>query len=115
MGAKKKTETIYYDLIEDYPLIESSFAMQYGIRLRLEDDMDWDEFATLLSGLNYKTPLGAVISIRSETDSEKIKKFTPEQRKIRSEWLKKQAFSMDKNEYMQAMKNFSAMFREMVK
>ena len=48
--AKDKQES-WYDLLEDYDLIEASFAKQYGIRLRNEQDMTWSEFATLLSGL----------------------------------------------------------------
>ena len=40
---------LYYDIFEDWSLIERSFAQQYGIRLRREIDMTWDEFCTLLS------------------------------------------------------------------
>lgn len=32
------------------------------------------------------TPLGRVVGIRSEKDKDIIKNFTPEQRKIRSDW-----------------------------
>ena len=32
------------------------------------------------------TPLGRVVGIRSEKDKDIIKNFTPEQRRIRSEW-----------------------------
>lgn len=53
--------------------------------------MTWEEFKTLLAGLNHKTPLGRVITIRSETDKEVIKEFTPEMRKIRNEWLSRNA------------------------
>ena len=84
------TET-WYDVFEDWSLIEASFSMQYGIRLRHEDDMPWGEFTTLLSGLNGDTPLGAIASIRSENSSEKLKNFSPEQRRIRSEYRKKRA------------------------
>lgn len=53
--------------------------------------MSWTEFSTLVSGLMSDTPLGNVISIRSEKDPSTIKNFTPSQRKIRSEWQKHQA------------------------
>lgn len=76
----------YYDLFEDWDLIEASFAQQYGIRLRHEGYMPYGEFATLLAGLNHKTPLGIVVSIRSETDADRLKQFTPDQRRIRREW-----------------------------
>jgi hypothetical protein len=67
-------------------LIESSIAAQYGIRLRNEPDMSWDEFCTLVSGLLPETPLGQIISIRSENDKEMLKHFTKDQHRIRNEW-----------------------------
>ncbi|WP_372776330.1 Gp15 family bacteriophage protein [Paenibacillus sp. 79R4] len=76
----------WYDLYEDWGLIESSIAMQYGIRLRAEPDMTWDEFCTLLAGIMPETPLGQIVQIRSENDREKLKNFTPEQHRIRNEW-----------------------------
>ena len=77
----------FYDVFEDWDLIESSFLMQYGIRLREEDDMSWQEFSSLLSGIMPKTPLGNVVSIRAENDSKILDNFTPEQMRIRNEWL----------------------------
>lgn len=76
----------YYDLYEDYSLIEASFAQQYGIRLRQEDDMSWNEFCTLLSGIMPETPLGRIVSIRAEKDRSVIDRFTPEQKKIYNDW-----------------------------
>ena len=66
-------------------MIESSFAMQYNIRLRY-DDMSWNEFCTLLSGIMPKTPLGQVVSIRSEEDKDILKHFSKEQHDIRNRW-----------------------------
>lgn len=60
--------------------------MQYGIRLRQEEDMSWSEFSTLLCGIMPKTPLGQIISIRSEDNKDMLKNFTEEQHKIRNEW-----------------------------
>lgn len=77
----------YYDLIDDWNLIESSFVKQYGIRLRQDDDMSWDEFCSLLTGIMYDTPLGRVVEIRSEKDPKVIKEFTKEEKRIRNEWL----------------------------
>jgi hypothetical protein len=59
--------------------------MQYGIRLR-NDDMPWSEFCTLLTGIMPKTPLGQVISIRSEENKDMLKHFTKEQHEIRNSW-----------------------------
>jgi hypothetical protein len=104
----------WYDLIEDYELIEASFAQQYGIRLRKEEDMPWGEFTTLLGGLNGETPLGHIVSIRSEKDSEKIKKFSPQERKIRNEWrTKHRRIITDTAEYDFAMSGFRDMFKSL--
>ena len=93
----------YYDLIEDFDLIESSFAQQYGIRLRNEiDTMKWGEFASLLSGLNGDTPLGNIVRIRSEKDPKTIKNFTESEREIRSKWLNKSAKKVSHENYQQA-------------
>lgn len=75
----------YYDLREDWTLIESSFAAQYSIRLR-SNPMSWNEFCVLLSGLLPETPLGRIVSIRAETDTKVIKSFSPEQKRIHREW-----------------------------
>lgn len=109
----KQTNNSFYDLYEDYGLIEASFAQQYGIRLRNEDEMTWDEFTTLLSGLNGETPLGNVVAIRSEKDPKRIKEFSKEQKRIYRDWQRKQAENMSREEYDEAMKMFSNMFRQM--
>ena len=83
---KKNQIDVWYDLFEDYDAIEASFAQQYGIRLRAEDEMLWDEFINLLSGLNGDTPLGYLVRIRSEKDSKVRKKFTRQEQKIYNEW-----------------------------
>ena len=101
----------WYDILEDYDLIESSFAEQYGIRLRKESDMSWGEFCTLLSGINEKTALGKIVSIRAEKDPKIIKEFSKEQKRIRNEWNRRNAKNMDSKEYDQAMKGFENMFK----
>lgn len=81
-------EEAWYDIEEDWELIEASFLKQYGIRLRSEDDMSWSEFCSLLSGIMPDTPLGRVVAIRSEKDPKVIKNFTKEQKQIRNEYLR---------------------------
>ncbi|MEG0133769.1 MAG: Gp15 family bacteriophage protein [Clostridium sp.] len=103
----------WYDILEDYDLIESSFAEQYGIRLRKENDMSWGEFCTLLSGINEKTALGKIVSIRAEKDNKIIKEFTQEQKRIRNQWKKRNVKNMDSKDYVQAIKNFENMFKAM--
>lgn len=104
----------WYDLYEDWGLIETSIAMQYSIRLRAEPDMTWDEFCTLLAGIMPETPLGQVVQIRSENDREKLKNFTPEQKRIRNEWranMTKQAEWTDA-EKEEAVKQFQSMISQ---
>lgn len=47
-----------------------------------------------LSGLDSETPLGRIVAIRAEDDPKRIKEMTPEQKRIRNEWRRKQ---FDKN------------------
>lgn len=106
----------YYDLIDDFDLIESSFAQQYGIRLRNEiDSMKWGEFSSLLSGLNGDTALGNIVRIRSEKNTENIKNFTENEKKIRSEWLNKNAKQVSRENYEQAIESIKNMFKAMAK
>ena len=98
----------WYDLYEDWGLIEASFTSQYGIRLRQEDDMSWSEFCTLLAGIMPETPLGQVVSIRSENDKEVLKSFTKEQHRIRNEWRRRRtkAVALNKDEVKKQLKIF---------
>ena len=105
-----KTEK-WYDIFEDYDLIEASFAKQYGIRLRSEPDMSWSEFCTLLSGIMPNTPLGQIVNIRSENDKEILKNFTKEQRKIRSDWRSRNTLKVNTSNYEEAMNMFKNMFK----
>lgn len=70
-------------------MIASSFAKQYGIRLRTVDDMSWSEFCSLLAGIMPETPLGNIVSIRAEKDPKAIRNFSKEQKRVRNEWTLK--------------------------
>lgn len=87
----------YYDLFDDWELVESSFLKQYGIRIRNEDDMSWSEFCSLLSGIMPDTPLGSIVSIRAEKDPKVIKNFTKEQKRIRNDWILKRNKKLREN------------------
>ena len=77
----------WYDFYDDWDLIESSIAQQYGIRLRNEiKTISWSEVRMLISGLLPDTPLGRIIQIRSENNKDMLKQFTPEMHKIRNDW-----------------------------
>lgn len=67
--------------------------------------MSWDEFRSLLAGLSPETPLGRVVAIRSESDRETIKHFTPDQKRIYNAWRDRKAKNMSEAAYEKAMKN----------
>lgn len=113
--ATASNKEIWYDMLDDYPLIEASFAQQYGIRLRNENNMSADEFLTLLGGLNSDTPLGNVVMIRSEKDPKKIKSFSNDQKRIRNEWLYKKARTISKDQFNKDMAAFEKIFENMSK
>lgn len=112
---KRKEENKWYDLFEDWELIEASFLTQYGIRLRLVDDMSWNEFCTLLSGIMTETPLGQIVSIRAEEDKDILNNFTEEQHKIRNEWRNRnnKTIEMTDEEKAQKIKEFEQMMASM--
>lgn len=112
---KRKEENKWYDLFEDWELIEASFLTQYGIRLRLVDDMSWNEFCTLLSGIMTKTPLGQIVSIRAEEDKDILNNFTEDQHKIRNEWRNRNntTIEMTDEEKAQKVKEFEQMMASM--
>lgn len=87
----------------------ASFRSQYGVRLSRDlHDMSWREFRAYISGLDGRTPLGRVISIRAEDDPEQLKHFTPEMRKIRNQWRTRRAKQMkasDMEAFLESMKN----------
>ena len=91
-------------------MIVSSIAEQYGIRVYSKEfkEMKWNEFKALLGGIRPNTALGRIVSIRLEDDKETLKHFTPEMRKIRNEWQRKQAkqkSQADVDSYLESIKN----------
>lgn len=80
----------WYDMFDDWKLIEASLAQQYGLRVRKEiKNLTWGELSSYIEGINSDTPLGQIISIRSENNKEKLKNFTSEQHRIRNEYRSK--------------------------
>lgn len=103
----------FYDLFDDYELIEASFAQQYGIRLRRENDMQWTEFCNLLAALGENTPLGRVVSIRAENDPRVIQNFSASEREIHARWRQRrseQTIQCDRENYDKAMQQFKEAF-----
>lgn len=73
--------------------------------------MSWAEFCSLLSGLGEDTALGKVVGIRSEKDPETLKRFTREQKRIRSEWLQRKAAAVNQDDYKAMIANIQAAFK----
>lgn len=83
----RESDDPYYDLIDDFDLIISSFQSQYGLRLSKEiNTMTWGEFRDLLTGISPDTALGRIVAIRSEERKEVLEQFTKDQHRIRNEW-----------------------------
>lgn len=78
--------------------------------------MSWDEFCDLLSGLNDDTALVKLALIRTESDPEVLKNFSPAQRSIRAEWQRRRAKNRPKQDtdafLEQVQETFSRMFKE---
>lgn len=110
--SNKEQKNSYYDIKDDWALIEASLAKQYGIRIRNERDMSWDEFCTLVSGLLPDTPLGQVVGIRAEKDPKVIKAYTPEQKRIHYEWKRKQARQLE-SDPEKLNKNMETLYKTM--
>ncbi|PYG90136.1 bacteriophage Gp15 protein [Ruminiclostridium sufflavum DSM 19573] len=112
---KNSNDESFYDLREDWHLIEASLAAQYGIRIRQHTDMPWEEFCTLVAGLMPETPLGSIVTIRSEKDRKVIKGFTSAQRKIYNDWRLRTANKQleNKEQLDKKMKNFEVVFAQM--
>ena len=74
-------------------MIVSSFRAQYGIKVYSKEfqEMKWDEFCALLSGLGPETSLGRIVQIRSEDNEDILKNFSKEQHRIRNEWRSRSA------------------------
>ncbi len=75
--------------------------------------MKWSEFKALLVGIDAETPLGRVVSIRSEEDDEILKKFTKSQHRIRNEWRQRKAKLVDEKETMQFLEQMKQAFISM--
>ena len=110
---KSNSREDWYDIVDDWALIEASFFKQYGIRLRTVNDMPYDEFCSYLSGIMPDTPLGNMVQIRSEEDKNILKSFTKDQKMIRSQWRNKKAKNMNLKSADEAIEGFKQMFKKL--
>lgn len=77
------------------------------------ESVSWDEFYELLAGIAPETPLGRVVSIRSETDEKVIRQFSREQKKLYDEWQERQAARMTPEMYLKQMTELEHMLAAM--
>lgn len=114
---KKRNEPAgetWFDPEYDNDLIVASFAAQYGIRLAQEyDTITYAEWARLLNGIMADTPLGRVISIRSETDKDTIKRFSKHEHKLRKDWVAFRASQQKANYAQLDIKQLQDMLKSM--
>lgn len=105
----------YYDIVEDYDLIVASFSAQYGIRMYTKEfkEMKWVEFRALLAGLGADTPLGQIVSIRSEEDKDVLKQFTDRQKQIRNQWRNRKAKEVSEGELETVLEKLKQTFIDM--
>lgn len=73
-------------------------------------ELQFDEFLNLTSCLMPDTPLGQIVAIRSETDTDVISNFTEQQRKIRNDWLNRE-MSNNEQKYVESMDKLFAMLK----
>lgn len=75
--------------------------------------MPWEEFCDLISGLLPDTPLGRIIQIRTENDEEVLKNFTPEMKKIRNDWQRKNAMKKSQKDVDDFIASMQEIFKNM--
>ena len=97
----------------DRILIEQSIAKQYGVFPSDQGSLHYSDWSKMVSGLMDDTPLGRIVMIRSEKDAERIKTFSPEQKRIQAEWKKFRAANaqkVDAESYGAQMRALEGMF-----
>ncbi len=72
--------------------------------------MKWEEFCSLLRCLSADSPLGRIVQIRAENDTERLKYFTSHQKKIRSNWRNRRARQVTQQDSAMALEQFKQMF-----
>jgi hypothetical protein len=84
--AQTTNSEVWYDLDFDADLITQSVAKQYKLLPSEQENIHYAEWLLLVSGIMGDTPLGQIVIIRKEKDPERIKCFTPYERRIHNEW-----------------------------
>lgn len=80
----------------------------------MKEDISVSEYRKLLVGLNGETPLGYVVSVRSEKDTERIKNMTNKELEIREKWnsFKAEKFG-DVSQFTMSVSELQQMFKSL--
>lgn len=77
--------------------------------------MSWSEFNDLVAGLNEQTPLVRIAQIRTESDPERLKEYSPEHRAIRAQWQRRNALKRSQEDTDKAITMLQEAFANMFK
>ena len=92
----------------------ASFQSQYGIRLSTDlSGMKWREFKALMAGLDDKSPLGRLITLRAENDPKVLSRFSKSQKAIRNRWRSKKAKKVPQKDLDQFLASMEEVFKGM--
>lgn len=81
--------------------------------MRYEPDITYAEWESFMVGLLPDSPLGKVISIRSEKDTQRIREFTKDERRIYDEWQSFRMKQISEEEEQKMMRNLERMIASM--
>ncbi len=81
--------------------------------MRYEPDITYAEWESFMVGLLPDSPLGKVISIRSEKDTQRIREFTKDERRIYDEWQSFRTKQISEEEEQKMMRNLERMIASM--
>lgn len=78
-----------------------------------QEELPYSDWIMLVSGIMEDTPLGQIVSIRKESDKDRIKHFTRYEHKIRNEWRSFRAGQKKKADTEKSIAALEDMFRNM--
>ena len=90
-----------------------SVAKQYGLLPSEQEELRYNEWILLVSGLMEDTPLGQIVLIRKEDNKDRLKNFTQYEHHIRNEWRNFRAKQKLISGDVRKAEDFAAQFEKM--